>query len=103
MARPSWLDASAVLLDVLKLYTAERLVRPGLSGIEQAVAPPLRLGSSASEGSLRTSTTGSTDPVVTDSVRATRGSYETRSTRPFDETPRETKRGRSRTARDRPG
>lgn len=44
IARPSWLDASAVLLDVVKLYTAEKSVRPGLPGIEQAVRPAIEAG-----------------------------------------------------------
>lgn len=44
IGRPSWLDASAVLLDVVKLYSAERSVRPGLPGIERAVRPAIEAG-----------------------------------------------------------
>ncbi|MDP9024808.1 MAG: hypothetical protein M3N13_05515, partial [Candidatus Eremiobacteraeota bacterium] len=44
ITRPSWLDASAVLLDVVKLYSAERSVRPGLPGIEHAVRPAIEAG-----------------------------------------------------------
>jgi hypothetical protein len=41
LGRPSWLDASAVLLDVFKLYSSERSVRPGLHGIESAIRPAI--------------------------------------------------------------
>lgn len=41
LGRPSWLDASAVLLDVFKLYSSERSVRPGLHGIEDAIRPAI--------------------------------------------------------------
>jgi hypothetical protein len=44
IGRPSWLDASAVLLDVVKLYSAERSVRPGLPGIERAIRPAIEAG-----------------------------------------------------------
>jgi hypothetical protein len=44
IARPSWLDASAVLLDVVKLYMADRSVRPGLPGIGRAVRPAIEAG-----------------------------------------------------------
>jgi hypothetical protein len=40
--RPSWLDASAVLLDVVKLYSSERSVRPGLAGVERAIPPAIK-------------------------------------------------------------
>jgi hypothetical protein len=44
IGRPSWLEASAVLLDVVKLYAAERSVRPGLPGIERAIRPAIEAG-----------------------------------------------------------
>ncbi len=41
LGRASWLDAAAVLTDVLRLYSAERAIQPGLPGVEKAIRPAI--------------------------------------------------------------
>jgi len=41
LVEPSWLDAAAVLGEVVKTYVAVRAIRPGLAGVERVMRPAI--------------------------------------------------------------